>query len=105
MGVRTLASEDKIALFYIATHDGSTPEELVAPSLCRIIELAAFVKTAVNILPTDFKRLQWWFGLRPQRAVKLTVSSLRRAAGAARQLYDQGVFAGEASQVPSGPAA
>lgn len=72
VGLITIASEDKVALFHIGAHDGNTYQELIAPSLRSIIESDDFIKVGVNILSADFERLRKWFGLRPQGAVELS---------------------------------
>ncbi|OTB07963.1 hypothetical protein M426DRAFT_8176 [Hypoxylon sp. CI-4A] len=67
-----LACEHKIGLFHIALHDGHTSEDLIAPSLRRIIESAQILKTGVNILQADMSRLQKHFQLQPRGAFELS---------------------------------
>lgn len=67
-----IASEDKIGLFHIARHDGTTPEDLIAPSLRRIIESPNIIKTGNNIIGADFKRLRQYFKLKPQGGLELS---------------------------------
>lgn len=67
-----LACERKIALFHIALHDGQTSEELIAPSLRRIIESANILKAGVAVLNADFKRLENHFQLHPRGAFELS---------------------------------
>ncbi|KUI54331.1 Werner syndrome ATP-dependent helicase [Cytospora mali] len=72
VGVITVAVEDKIAIFHVGAHSGKKPEDLIAPSLRKIIESPAIAKAGINILTADFKRLQEHFGLKPQGAVELS---------------------------------
>ncbi|KAI1770011.1 ribonuclease H-like domain-containing protein [Hypoxylon cercidicola] len=67
-----IACESRIALFHIALHDGKTSEEIIAPSLRRIIESPAILKVGVAILSADFKRLKENFGLQPRGAFELS---------------------------------
>ncbi|OTA93256.1 hypothetical protein M434DRAFT_73527 [Hypoxylon sp. CO27-5] len=67
-----LACESKIALFHIALHEGQTSEELIAPSLRRIIESPHILKTGVAIMCADFKRLRDRFQLEPRGAFELS---------------------------------
>ncbi|KAF2100622.1 hypothetical protein NA57DRAFT_54700 [Rhizodiscina lignyota] len=71
-----LGCEDRVALFHTALHDGTTAEDLIAPSLKKILESEKITKTGVNILNADAKRLECHFGLRPQGLLEL--SSLNR---------------------------
>ncbi|KAI1764617.1 ribonuclease H-like domain-containing protein [Hypoxylon sp. FL1150] len=66
-----LACESRIALFHIALHDGQTSEDLIAPSLRRIIESPAILKTGVAIMDRDFKKLGKFFKLVPKGAFEL----------------------------------
>lgn len=72
VSVITIASDDTVALFHIGAHEGRTPEDLIAPSLRKIIESPAILKAGVGILSADFRRLHKFFGLRPQGAVELS---------------------------------
>lgn len=72
VGLITIASEDTIALFHVGAHDGVAAADLLAPSLRRLIESPAVLKAGVGILSADFRRLQRFFGLRPQGAVELS---------------------------------
>ncbi len=67
-----VASEDKIGLFHIARHDGEEPEDLIAPSLRKIIESPDIIKTGVNIKGADFSRLRQHFKLNPQGGLELS---------------------------------
>jgi len=58
-----VACEDRVALFHIALHKGTTVEELLAPSLREIIESPMITKTGVAILNADGKRLKRFMGL------------------------------------------
>ncbi|KAF2702834.1 hypothetical protein K504DRAFT_464019 [Pleomassaria siparia CBS 279.74] len=72
IGLIQIASENKIGLFHIGLHDGTTPEQIIAPSLRKIIESPSITKTGVAILKADFSRLQNMFGLKPQGAFELS---------------------------------
>ncbi|RYP57249.1 hypothetical protein DL769_009604 [Monosporascus sp. CRB-8-3] len=80
-----IACEDKIALFHLALHAGDRPEDLIAPSLRKIIESPDIVKPGVKIQGADFGRLRWYFKLNPQRGFELSdlhnVVTKRRANG------------------------
>ncbi|KAI1094405.1 hypothetical protein F5B19DRAFT_56006 [Rostrohypoxylon terebratum] len=67
-----IACARKIALFHIALHDGETSEELIAPTLRRIIESPSIIKTGVAIMNADFVRLKDYFGLNPRGAFELS---------------------------------
>ncbi|KAI0405859.1 ribonuclease H-like domain-containing protein [Xylaria palmicola] len=67
-----LASEEKIALFHIALHEGETADDLIAPTLKEIIESSTIIKTGVNILNADFRRLKEHFNLTPRSAFELS---------------------------------
>ncbi|KAH6882423.1 hypothetical protein BKA58DRAFT_425973 [Alternaria rosae] len=70
IGLIQLASEDKIALFHIGLHPGKTSEDIIAPTLKRILEDPKIGKVGVNVLKADFSRLSRFFGLRPKGAVE-----------------------------------
>ncbi|KAF2734357.1 hypothetical protein EJ04DRAFT_577004 [Polyplosphaeria fusca] len=72
VGLIQIACEDKIALFHIGLHKGKSTNDLIAPSLKRIIESPTIVKTGVAILNADFGRLEKYFGLKPQSAFELS---------------------------------
>lgn len=67
-----MASEDKIAVFHIGLHVGDTAEELIAPTLRRIIEDPDITKAGINTLNADFMRLKMHFGLNPRSAFELS---------------------------------
>ncbi|KAI1764618.1 ribonuclease H-like domain-containing protein [Hypoxylon sp. FL1150] len=67
-----IAAERKIGLFHIALHEGQTTNEVIAPSLRRIIESATIIKTGVKILGADFKRLKDHLHLQPRGALELS---------------------------------
>ena len=67
-----LASETTIALFHIALHEGSTPDELMAPSLRRILESPGITKTGVAVLSADGRRLKKYFRLSPRGLLELS---------------------------------
>lgn len=72
VSVIQIASEDKIAIFHIGMHPGSTAKELLAPALRRIIEDPAIKKCGVAVYNADFARLQRCFGLHPRGAFELS---------------------------------
>jgi ribonuclease D len=72
IGLIQIACEDKIALFHIGLHSGSTAKDLLAPALRKIIEDPAIAKCGVAVHNADFARLQQWFGLRPRGAFELS---------------------------------
>lgn len=57
---------------HIGLHTGKTPEDLIAPSLRKILESPKIVKTGVNIVRADFSRLEKWFDLKPRGAFELS---------------------------------
>lgn len=72
IGLIQIASLDKIALFHIGLHPGKTTEDIIAPSLRKIIESPDIGKLGVGILSADFSRLRRFFRLSPQGAVELS---------------------------------
>ncbi|KAL1596999.1 hypothetical protein SLS60_008581 [Paraconiothyrium brasiliense] len=72
IGLIQVASEDTIALFHIGLHPGKTTDEIIAPSLRKLIESSKIAKTGVGILGADFARLRRFFGLKPQGAFELS---------------------------------
>jgi ribonuclease D len=72
VGLIQVACEDKIGLFHIGLHPGTTTEELIAPSLRMLIESPAITKTGVCILKADMSRLTNFFKLRPKGALELS---------------------------------
>ncbi|KAL6706225.1 hypothetical protein ACN47E_005960 [Coniothyrium glycines] len=72
VGLIQIASEAKIALFHIGLHPGKTAEDIIAPTLRKIIENPAIGKVGVAILKADFGRLKRFFGLKPQGAIELS---------------------------------
>ncbi|OCL01565.1 ribonuclease H-like protein, partial [Glonium stellatum] len=67
-----LASESRIALFHIGLHVGSTPEELIAPSLRKIIESPNVTKTGVAVERADAIRLRKFFRIQPRGLIELS---------------------------------
>jgi len=59
-------------LFHIGLHAGNTSEDLIAPSLRKIIETPNIAKVGVAILNADFSRLENWFHLKPKGAFELS---------------------------------
>ncbi|KAI6081828.1 ribonuclease H-like domain-containing protein [Hypoxylon rubiginosum] len=72
LGLIQISCENRIALFHISLHNGSTTQDLIAPSLRRIIESPAILKVGVGILSADFKKLKEDFELQPRGACELT---------------------------------
>lgn len=72
IGLIQIACEDKIALFHIGLHSGSTAKDLLAPTLRNIIEDPAIAKCGVAVHSADFARLRQWFGLVPRGAFELS---------------------------------
>ncbi|KAH9882581.1 hypothetical protein J1614_000817 [Plenodomus biglobosus] len=72
VGLIQIASESKIGLFHIGLHPGKTTEDIIAPTLRRIIESPKIGKVGVHILQADFGRLHRFFGLKPQGAIELS---------------------------------
>jgi ribonuclease D len=72
IGLIQVACEDKIGLFHIGLHPGRTTDDLIAPSLRRIIESSDIAKTGVAILSSDMARLARFFKLKPQGALELS---------------------------------
>jgi ribonuclease D len=72
IGLIQVATEDKIALFHIGLHVGKTTDDIIAPSLRKLIESPAIGKIGVGILTADFARLRRYFKLQPKGAVELS---------------------------------
>ncbi|KAH7071372.1 hypothetical protein BKA63DRAFT_517839 [Paraphoma chrysanthemicola] len=72
IGLIQLASEDRIALFHIGLHAGKTTDDIMAPSLRKIIESPDIGKLGVGVLSADFARLRRYFRLNPRGAVELS---------------------------------
>ncbi|KAF2851951.1 hypothetical protein T440DRAFT_353549, partial [Plenodomus tracheiphilus IPT5] len=70
VGLIQIASESKIGLFHIGLHPGKTTEDIIAPTLRRIIESPKIGKVGVHILGADFGRLNRYFCLKPQGAIE-----------------------------------
>ena len=72
IGLIQVASEDKIALFHIGLHTGKTTNDIIAPSLRKLIETPTIGKLGVGVLSADFARLRRFFHLDPKGAVELS---------------------------------
>ncbi|KAL5115612.1 hypothetical protein ACEQ8H_006499 [Pleosporales sp. CAS-2024a] len=72
IGLIQIASESKIALIHIGLHAGKTTEDIIAPSLKKLIEDPRIGKVGVCILSADFARLRRFFQLNPRGAVELS---------------------------------
>ncbi|KAH7077271.1 hypothetical protein FB567DRAFT_146937 [Paraphoma chrysanthemicola] len=66
-----LACENRIALFHVALFDGSTPSELVPPSLKIILESPDILKVGVAV-KGDFSRLQKYLDVQAQGVFELS---------------------------------
>ncbi|KAF2657141.1 hypothetical protein K491DRAFT_691344 [Lophiostoma macrostomum CBS 122681] len=67
-----LACEDKIALFHIGAIKGKTTDDLIAPSLRKIIEDQKIAKCGVGVLNADFSRLAQHFKIKPRGAFEIS---------------------------------
>jgi ribonuclease D len=72
IGLIQIASESKIALIHIGLHTGKTTDDIIAPSLKKLIEDPKIGKLGVGILSADFARLRRFFHLKPRGAVELS---------------------------------
>jgi ribonuclease D len=72
IGLIQLAVENKIALFHIGLHPGKTADDIIAPSLRKVIEDPNIGKLGVGVLSADFARLRRFFHLNPRGAVDLS---------------------------------
>jgi ribonuclease D len=72
IGLIQIASEDKIGLIHIGLHPGKTVDDIIAPSLRKLIESPEIGKLGVGILSADFARLRRFFKLNPKGAVELS---------------------------------
>ncbi|CAA9962975.1 Ribonuclease H protein [Pyrenophora teres f. maculata] len=69
-GLIQIATQDKVGLFHIGIHPGKTSEDIIAPSLKRLIEDPRIEKVGVDIWNGNFSRLSRWFGLNPKGAIE-----------------------------------
>ena len=67
-----LACEADIGLFHIAVHKGATADQLLAPTLKRIIESPSIVKTGVSIAQSDASRLRRVLHVQPWGLIELS---------------------------------
>lgn len=72
IGLIQVATEDKVALFHIGLHTGTTTDDIIAPSLRKLIESPTIGKIGVGILNADFARISRYFGLKPKAAIELS---------------------------------
>ncbi|GME36750.1 BRCT domain-containing protein [Neofusicoccum parvum] len=84
--VLQLASEERIAIFHLALHEGKTAAEIFPPALKQIIESAEILKTGVNINSADGGRLRTYLNLQPKGLFELShlynlLSNNRTAGG------------------------
>ncbi|KAF2474522.1 uncharacterized protein BDR25DRAFT_279838 [Lindgomyces ingoldianus] len=66
-----LACEDRIALFHLAMYKGTTPTELVPPTLRAILEDPNICKVGVAV-KGDFNRLETWLGIKARGQFELS---------------------------------
>jgi hypothetical protein len=66
-----LACEDRIALFHISLFTGTTPEELMPPTLKTILETPEIYKVGVAV-KNDFTRLQKYLNVEPKGVFELS---------------------------------
>lgn len=67
-----VACEDVIALFHIALHDGRKRQQLLAPSLKKLIEDERILKCGVAINSADGNRLRRFMNLEPKGMFELS---------------------------------
>ena len=67
-----LATESEIGLFHLGQHQGSTANEILAPTLRNIIESENIIKTGVAINSADGNRLRRFLRLTPRGLVELS---------------------------------
>lgn len=72
IGLIQLASPSTIALIHIGLHTGTTPDELIAPTLKAVLEAPHITKVGVGIMNADYSRLIKHFGLRPRAGFELS---------------------------------
>ncbi|KAH4004818.1 hypothetical protein HBI25_026040 [Parastagonospora nodorum] len=66
-----LACEDRIALFHISQFTGATAEELMPPTLKKILETPDILKVGVAV-KGDFTRLERYLNIQPQGVFELS---------------------------------
>lgn len=66
-----IASGDRIALFHIAQHKGKTVDEILSPTLRRIIESPDILKVGVAV-KADFTRVRRYLGLEPRGVFEIS---------------------------------
>jgi hypothetical protein len=66
-----LACEDRIALFHVALFEGTTPEQLMPPSLKAILESPDILKVGVAV-KGDFSRLKRYLNIQAQGVFELS---------------------------------
>ncbi|EDU43935.1 conserved hypothetical protein [Pyrenophora tritici-repentis Pt-1C-BFP] len=70
VGLIQIATEDKVALFHLGIHPGKTSQDIIAPSLKRLIEDPKIAKVGIDIWNGHSSRLNRWFGLNPKGIVE-----------------------------------
>ncbi|KAF2405514.1 ribonuclease H-like protein, partial [Trichodelitschia bisporula] len=66
-----LACEDRIGLFHLALHRGDSVEDIMPPTLRKILESQDVAKVGVAIL-ADYTRLQKHLGIQPSGLIELS---------------------------------
>ncbi|KAK6214610.1 hypothetical protein LQW54_004332, partial [Pestalotiopsis sp. IQ-011] len=78
VGMIQIASESKIGLFHIEIHEGQTTDDIIAPSLRKIIESPDIVKVGVKIFMGDADLLRLRIHLKLQSRGAFELSHLYR---------------------------
>lgn len=86
------ACEDLIVVFHVALHAGETVDDLIAPSLRKIIESRTIMKAGNCIFRADAKRLKKYFSIQARGLVELSqlhqvVINANRGSGCVRNTY------------------
>lgn len=66
-----VATDSAVGLFHLGLHDGTTPDDILAPSLRKLIESPDITKATVGIM-SYFSRLSRFFHLNPRGAFELS---------------------------------
>ncbi|OJD33326.1 3-5 exonuclease helicase [Diplodia corticola] len=98
--VLQLACEDRIAIFHLSLHEGTTPAAILPPSLKTIIESDKILKAGVSINIADGSRLRKYLKLEPKGLFELShlyhlIANKRTAGGyilrSLKRLNDQAI--------------
>lgn len=71
ISVIQIACDRRIAVFHLAAFPGNTVNELISPTLKKIIESDKIVKTGSYIYQADVSRLRKFFNLQPRAIIEL----------------------------------